>query len=87
MFLFFYTMSCHSLLEWGKNSKSILVTENNDFNDVPVTQDIPIHRFPGDNRDHSLVTANISRLDKLMGLYCKGHLGLAMPLLFGRGGS
>lgn len=64
-------MHCHTLLGWGKNSSNTSVTKSSDFNNVPVTRDIPIHRFPGDNMDHRerfIDGTIISRLDKLMGL-------------------
>lgn len=85
-------MHCLSLLDWGRNSKSILVSKSNDFNNVPVTQNIcpPLvgsQETIWTTEKDSLMTTNISRLGKLMGLSCKGNLGLAMPLVFGRGGS
>lgn len=45
-------MHDHTLPGWGENSNNILVTECSDFNYVPVTKDIPICWFPGDNIDH-----------------------------------
>lgn len=64
-------MHCHTLLGSGKNFSDTSVTKSSDFNNVPATRDITIHRSPGDNMDTERVSsmaAIISRLDKLMGL-------------------